>query len=467
VYVFGFPFGATLGPNITVSDSSISSLRKSPDGIVTQIQVNGGMNPGNSGGPLVDTRGVVVGVAVSIIRGTQINFAIPGDKLPGLLRGRVTRIQFGEPFVEGKRVKLPLELECLDPLERIRDLKIAVWSGKPGNAHPPSTKTPDLSPGDGPRQFFPLAYREGKAEVEIDLPPWDYSKVVWVQPVLTDGIQSAYWAEAFAYKPTAFAPLERKPANLRYRFDVQSERSVKMRSTLKLQAVRGPQQLSTAKTMEAEALETVHPDARGGAFRLKIGSSKSSTEENGQTKPTELQAEKLVRDQSLDFLTDPAGSLLGRGNSPTLDKSKPAALRGEFEDLVNRIANTYELTFVSVPGKELQPKETWITRLPLMVIKDGKKDVVDILAIGTFEGVRLHEGQQLALIALTGTLRERNGSVAAGRFSGKVHFSLDRGYVTLAEVKVEAEFSMGDTIAMQTLEVQLSRSAGNLLKNAP
>jgi len=78
VYVFGFPFGASLGKDITVGDSSISRMIKGPDGTVAQIQVNGGMNPGNSGGPVVDTRGVVVGVAVSILRGTQLNFAVPG-----------------------------------------------------------------------------------------------------------------------------------------------------------------------------------------------------------------------------------------------------------------------------------------------------------------------------------------------------------------------------------------------------
>src|SRR5262249_38069983 len=78
VYVFGFPFAAELGKNIAVSTSSVSSLRKD-GGIITRVQVNGGMHPGNSGGPVVNTRGEVIGVAVSVIRGSQINFAVPGD----------------------------------------------------------------------------------------------------------------------------------------------------------------------------------------------------------------------------------------------------------------------------------------------------------------------------------------------------------------------------------------------------
>ena len=44
------------------------------DGLLSKVQVNGGMQPGNSGGPVVDPHGNVIGVAVSIIEGTQINF---------------------------------------------------------------------------------------------------------------------------------------------------------------------------------------------------------------------------------------------------------------------------------------------------------------------------------------------------------------------------------------------------------
>ncbi len=78
VYIFGFPFGAQLGKNITISKSAISALRKD-NGLLKQVQVNGGMHPGNSGGPVTDARGAVVGVSVAGISGTQINFAVPSD----------------------------------------------------------------------------------------------------------------------------------------------------------------------------------------------------------------------------------------------------------------------------------------------------------------------------------------------------------------------------------------------------
>lgn len=77
VYIFGFPGGENLGTNISVNTSTISSLRR--DEVVPWIQVAGGMHPGNSGGPVTDAAGRVIGVARAVIVGTQINMAIPGD----------------------------------------------------------------------------------------------------------------------------------------------------------------------------------------------------------------------------------------------------------------------------------------------------------------------------------------------------------------------------------------------------
>lgn len=79
LFIFGFPFGESLGKEITASSTTISSIRKD------QIQVNGGMNPGNSGGPVVDAKGNVIGVAVAGIKNTNINFAIPADAVYDLI----------------------------------------------------------------------------------------------------------------------------------------------------------------------------------------------------------------------------------------------------------------------------------------------------------------------------------------------------------------------------------------------
>ena len=79
VIIFGFPLGEKLGLNISVNKTTVSSLRKE-NGVVEMVQVADGMTHGNSGGPVTNTRGEVIGVVVAGIEGTPINFAIPGDK---------------------------------------------------------------------------------------------------------------------------------------------------------------------------------------------------------------------------------------------------------------------------------------------------------------------------------------------------------------------------------------------------
>src|SRR5262249_13879510 len=71
VYSFGFPFGKALAtssgyPAITVGKAAISSLREDDDGAMAVVQLDGNLNPGNSGGPVVNAHGELVGVAVAI-----------------------------------------------------------------------------------------------------------------------------------------------------------------------------------------------------------------------------------------------------------------------------------------------------------------------------------------------------------------------------------------------------------------
>lgn len=82
VIAFGFPFGRNLSiqqketPAISVNVGKVTSLREK-DGELHRIQLDAVLNPGNSGGPLLDREGKVVGVVVSGVRGAGVNFAIP------------------------------------------------------------------------------------------------------------------------------------------------------------------------------------------------------------------------------------------------------------------------------------------------------------------------------------------------------------------------------------------------------
>jgi hypothetical protein len=115
VVAFGFPFGTELAPNrkdypaVSANPGSISSLRQK-DGTLDRIDLNVTLNPGNSGGPVLDKSGKVVGVVKAGIRGSGVNFAIPV--------GAVTRfvarpdVEFNPPALTAGNVHEPLEFEA-------------------------------------------------------------------------------------------------------------------------------------------------------------------------------------------------------------------------------------------------------------------------------------------------------------------------------------------------------------------
>jgi hypothetical protein len=151
VYVFGFPLGASLSiakgrPAITVGTATVSSLRTDADGELAQVQVDGNLNQGNSGGPIVDSQGRLVGVAKAIARDSQgIGFAVPGDELRRMIAGRS-----GDCLAtlkrDGDNVNLELSVEIIDPLAKVTAAKVlCLPASLAGGARPALATLEDVS----------------------------------------------------------------------------------------------------------------------------------------------------------------------------------------------------------------------------------------------------------------------------------------------------------------------------------
>lgn len=84
VVVFGTPWGLSG----TATSGIVSAIRRHPKVAGARLlQTDAAINPGSSGGPVVDASGQVIGVVVSMIHSAQnLGFAVPADDLWSLLR---------------------------------------------------------------------------------------------------------------------------------------------------------------------------------------------------------------------------------------------------------------------------------------------------------------------------------------------------------------------------------------------
>jgi len=147
VYALGFPRGRSIqavvgnikdNPAITVNPMSISSLRKDESNRLARVQLNGSAIEGNSGGPLVDAKGRLVGVIVSRIRGEAVGFAVPPSVIAQFLDGDIGGYKAELQGLQPGTATVRLEVRLVDPLRNLTGvtLRYVRQSATPAPAAP-------------------------------------------------------------------------------------------------------------------------------------------------------------------------------------------------------------------------------------------------------------------------------------------------------------------------------------------
>jgi WD40 repeat protein len=140
---FGFPFGKQLTfekdsfPSVSVNAGTVTSLRRKR-GVLSRIQMDAGVNPGCSGGPVLDMTGKVIGVVVSGVRTTSVNFAIPVSHVSRFVAR--PDIQFTPPALDHSALHRPVPFQVravsLLPTAKPLALELVVKSAAGERAYP-------------------------------------------------------------------------------------------------------------------------------------------------------------------------------------------------------------------------------------------------------------------------------------------------------------------------------------------
>jgi hypothetical protein len=447
VWVFGFPFGGQLtpgkNPEITVSSCAVTALRKK-DGALEKVQVNEGMNPGNSGGPVVDDRGDVVGVAFSGIRGAGINFAIPGERVPRFLNGRSVELAVGPAFhaADGKPA-LPVTVQMIDPRGQVRDAALEVWTGDPGKPRPPSEGKPEARPGDSERRRVALAYADARAQGEAGLPDLPEGKVYWIQPSYVDGAGEKRWGQAQTYTLQRDLVLERKPALLQLKPQRGANRTLDLTTRANMQVGDGDepgQKWGLITTVQLkENVQSASP--RGATLALRYEKADreliaGEESRGGLLEKIQPVLNRLQAVRNLDGEGNPVGSDLAAGALDGL----PRATADRLQHFHEPTRFSLDALAVRLPNETMQPGGQWKAVRPLaIVIKTAQFEKGKIDLTYTYMGRRKRNGRDEAVINLAGTVRgaEKDSEAKlSGTVSGQAVVDLATGEAVLAQTNV-------------------------------
>ena len=445
VYVFGFPLGKSPGKSISVSKSSISSLRRD-DGQLKEIQLEGGVNPGNSGGPVVTSEGEVIGVAVGGVEGTSIKFAIPVEFVSQLVNGKFLNLKLEQSYLSGDQIKLPVKVATLDPLNRITDIKIEHWTTPKIDTtpRPGSYELPEPVEGDGPVQVVEThKLPSGISATELVLAPLpDETSTYFLRATLKDGRGRTYWSTPISnLRPV---PLEHREIRMKYQTKPGPGRAFQIshEAAFKVQVGTRSDTMSMSVRVEAQPTWSA-PDADGDTVgKLNFSSVTLGLKQNGEP----VKAAELFNPLGQAFLKTSGSVRMSEEGAVVFAQSDfhqtDPNLKSELLSISDLVMQTMELLSVPFPQHTLQIKERIRTQRMLLIGLTGLYLPSQADVKYQYQGVRKKYQEETAFFDISGELRPRRGddSRLTGRLNGVLEVSLETGQVISSSCTMNVDF---------------------------
>ncbi len=443
LHVMGFPHGSRLASDATygaaegnqaattlkVRDTTVAGRVSFTNGGVKYIQSEGGADPGNSGGAIIDNAGHVRSVLVAGLPGTHLRFSIPSEYAVYLLQGRILSLIPGQPYKSGASARMPLIAQVADPMARIKKITLAMWAGDPGSRIRSMTdQRPSAQPGDGPIAETELKYdpnalvRLGESRPavgEVDLPERKEGKVYWVQPKYERIDGSTRWGEAVAIE-FAGQPVDKRGANLAVKHQSGSERYVDIYS--KFGAGFVPEgatvRMRTLKLNVALEEKTREVKSDGADIQMKYKEVRFGDRDDQEFLETDRkEIEKAAEGLGINYFLTNRGLIKSAKSNLT---GVPANFRPTLEAFNQQIIQALESMGLALPEKEVAAGESWEYSIPfvLYLLQDKKENIAYKLRF-TNLGVRNRNGRDEAVISFNGRIVKGDGSAAtAGEASG-------------------------------------------------
>ncbi len=153
VRAIGFPLSSLLGNSVKIVSGSVAGF-VDVDG-VTHLQIDGAVNPGNSGGPLVNEQGHVIGVVNAKLDGesiSKVGFAVPIQYVKKILDSKAVKYSVAE---QATRLSGPELADKLTPAVGFVEAKLGTEgyrSFRNFSISVTGTLSKTSPPGDRPRR---------------------------------------------------------------------------------------------------------------------------------------------------------------------------------------------------------------------------------------------------------------------------------------------------------------------------